>query len=192
MFTYNERDMHRMPAPYRTHFPVKQEILSSGILDEENDADNEADIALLRLPAPSLRGTFAKAYHLLTLLVSQIGWDELLRCRSSVFVMEEEYRMQKAQEEDRVKSAPRTPVNADLSAPNGHGVANSSSQSIPEIKIWSEADQDKEDSEPGNGTTNGNADGSDFNGKPLNELEESAKPAENEEVSIWRLVLPQI
>jgi hypothetical protein len=29
--------------------------------------------------------------------VSQIGWDELLKTRSYVFVMEEEYRMQKAQ-----------------------------------------------------------------------------------------------
>jgi hypothetical protein len=34
---------------------------------------------------------------LLTRLVSQIGWDELLKTRSFVFVMEEEYRMQKAQ-----------------------------------------------------------------------------------------------
>ena len=61
----------------------------------------KADVALLRLPAPSLRGTFAKAYALLTLLVAKIGWDELLKCRSSVFVMEEEYRKQKAAEEER-------------------------------------------------------------------------------------------
>jgi len=29
--------------------------------------------------------------------VSNIGWDELLKTRSAVFVMEEEYRMQKSQ-----------------------------------------------------------------------------------------------
>lgn len=52
----------------------------------------QADIALLRLPAPSLRGTFAKAYALLTRLAAEVGWDELLRKRSAVFVMEEEYR----------------------------------------------------------------------------------------------------
>lgn len=52
-------------------------------------------MALLRLPAPGLRGTFAKAYHLLTLLTSKIGWDELLKTRSQVFVMEEEYRLHK-------------------------------------------------------------------------------------------------
>lgn len=57
----------------------------------------QADPALLRLPAPGLRGTWARAYSLLTRLVSDIGWDELLKTRSVVFVMEEEYRMQKAQ-----------------------------------------------------------------------------------------------
>lgn len=56
----------------------------------------QADPALLRLPAPGLRGTWARAYSLLTRLVSEIGWDELLKTRSAVFVMEEEYRMQKS------------------------------------------------------------------------------------------------
>ncbi len=49
-------------------------------------------MALLRLPAPGLRGTFAKAYALLAQMVSKIGWDEQLKTRSTVFVMEEEYR----------------------------------------------------------------------------------------------------
>ena len=53
----------------------------------------------MRLPAPGLRGTWARAYALLTRLVSNIGWDELLKTRSVVFVMEEEYRMQKVQSE---------------------------------------------------------------------------------------------
>lgn len=96
MFTYNERDLHRMPAPSRSHLPVKTFVLESGLLDEESAKDNEADVALLRLPAPALRGTFAQAYTLLASLVSKIGWDELLRCRSAVFVMEEEYRAQKS------------------------------------------------------------------------------------------------
>ncbi|SCV70070.1 BQ2448_1464 [Microbotryum intermedium] len=98
MFTYNERDLHRMPTPARSHLPMKEFIAASGILDDEANAshNNDADVALLRLPAPSLRGTFAKAYALLAKLVAQIGWDELLKCRSQVFVMEEEYRMQKA------------------------------------------------------------------------------------------------
>jgi hypothetical protein len=92
MFTFNERDLHRMPTPRHSHLPTKKFIADSGLIDEESARDNEADVALLRLPAPGLRGTFAKAYELLTLLVSKIGWDELLKTRSSVFVMEEEYR----------------------------------------------------------------------------------------------------
>jgi hypothetical protein len=62
---------------------------------------SQADPALLRLPAPALRGTFARAYSLLAKLVSHVGWDELLKTRSTVFVMEEEYRMQKVQAELR-------------------------------------------------------------------------------------------
>ncbi|KAG8941791.1 hypothetical protein FRC03_003984 [Tulasnella sp. 419] len=86
-----------MPPPGRTHLPIKQFIAESNILDEDSAKDTDADLALLRLPAPGLRGTFAKAYALLAKLVSKIGWDELLKTRSAVFVMEEEYRAQKAQ-----------------------------------------------------------------------------------------------
>lgn len=102
MFTYSERDMHRMPSPSKTHLPIKPEIISSGVMEDDNvGRDSESDPTLLRLPAPALHGTFAKAYSLLTRLATKVGWDELLRYRSAVFVMEEEYRMQKAQEEKR-------------------------------------------------------------------------------------------
>lgn len=67
----------------------------------------------MRLPAPGLRGTWARAYALLTRLVSGIGWDELLKTRSLVFVMEEEYRLQKAQNE-----------------PHGHGRQDSTPQNV--------------------------------------------------------------
>ncbi|WFD31949.1 hypothetical protein MSPP1_002991 [Malassezia sp. CBS 17886] len=94
MFTYNERDLHRIPQAARTHFPIRALAAQSKLLDEESAFKNDADVALLRLPAPALRGTFASAYGILTKLVSHIGWDELLKCRSEVFVMEEEYRLQ--------------------------------------------------------------------------------------------------
>ncbi|KIK60721.1 hypothetical protein GYMLUDRAFT_43555 [Collybiopsis luxurians FD-317 M1] len=95
MFTFNGRDAHRNLTPARVHMPFGRaigEVLPERVKTE----DDEADPALLRLPAPGLRGTWARAYALLTRLVSQIGWDELLKTRSCVFVMEEEYRMQKA------------------------------------------------------------------------------------------------
>jgi len=106
MFTYNERDLHRMPPAARTHLPIKPFINETGIIDDDETAadgrsNDAADITLTRLPAPNLRGTFSKAYALLTRLVAQIGWDELLKSRSAVFVMEEEYRMQKAVDDIR-------------------------------------------------------------------------------------------
>jgi hypothetical protein len=95
MFTFNGRDAHRSLTASRLHLPIKASVAE--ILPEhEKTDDDEADSALQRLPAPGLRGTWARAYALLTRLVSQIGWDELLKTRSAVFVMEEEYRMQKA------------------------------------------------------------------------------------------------
>lgn len=125
MFTYNERDLHRMPTPARSHFPIKNYIAESGLLDEDNARDLEADAALVRLPAPALRGTFAKAYGLLTRLVAKIGWDELLRSRSQVFVMEEEYRAQKQHHDVNIpRSGDQSP------SPNQEADLNASTHAI--------------------------------------------------------------
>lgn len=35
MFTYSERDMHRMPLTAKTHLPIKPDIVSSGIMEED-------------------------------------------------------------------------------------------------------------------------------------------------------------
>jgi hypothetical protein len=59
-------------------------------------ANNEIHPDLIRLPSLTLRGTFLKAYSLLVQIVRKVGWDELLRGRSMVFVMEEEYRAVRA------------------------------------------------------------------------------------------------
>ncbi|KLO14038.1 chaps-domain-containing protein [Schizopora paradoxa] len=100
MFTYNGRDAHRTITPAKINLPYKVAI--ADILPERRKTeDDEADPALQRLPAPGLKGTWARAYALLAKLVSKIGWDELLKTRSAVFVMEEEYRMQKAHSDVR-------------------------------------------------------------------------------------------
>ncbi|KAH8551744.1 Chs5p-Arf1p-binding proteins-domain-containing protein [Umbelopsis sp. PMI_123] len=107
MFTYSERDQHRMLPPARTHLPIKLALLESGLLEHEILMTNtvmQSDPNLLRLPAAALHGTFLQAYSLLTKLASKVGWDELLRARSDVFVMEEEYRKAKEAEETRRKS----------------------------------------------------------------------------------------
>lgn len=100
MFTYNPPDTHRVLTPSRTsspfHRPPYYRPIAEILPPKERGEDDEADPALLRLPSVGLRGTWKRAYNLLTDLVSKVGWDELLRIRSEVFVMEEEYRMQKA------------------------------------------------------------------------------------------------
>ncbi|KAF8500392.1 Chs5p-Arf1p-binding proteins-domain-containing protein [Russula emetica] len=114
MFTFNGRDAHRSLTTLRLHLPVESAVAE--ILPErEKTDDDEADAALQRLPAPGLRGTWARAYALLTRLVSHIGWDELLKTRSAVFVMEEEYRMQKAHVDIAAASREETLADDDAS-----------------------------------------------------------------------------
>ncbi|PPQ72495.1 LOW QUALITY PROTEIN: hypothetical protein CVT26_003585 [Gymnopilus dilepis] len=111
MFTFNGRDAHRALPAVKVHLPFHRPI--GDILPERHKTeDDEAEPALQRLPAPGLRGTWARAYGILTRLVSQIGWDELLKTRSQVFVMEEEYRMQKAQGEMHQVLSKQKPVPA--------------------------------------------------------------------------------
>ncbi|KAI9202649.1 Chs5p-Arf1p-binding proteins-domain-containing protein [Polychytrium aggregatum] len=117
MFTYCERDAHRMPPPVRTHLPLKPDPAflkpeddvrkmppGSGSLSDENDPrENEVHPELQRLPALSLRGTFLKAYQLLIRILNKNGWDELLKFRSNCFVMEEEYRIHRSLAEEEKK-----------------------------------------------------------------------------------------
>ncbi|KAG0054999.1 hypothetical protein BGZ83_009874 [Gryganskiella cystojenkinii] len=148
MFTFNERDLQRMPKPAKAHLPIRNDIDLS-LIDDETGREHEADPALLRLPAPSLRGTFSSAYSMLTRLVSKIGWDELLRCRSLVFVMEEEYRMQKEAEESNRKGpkhvAQQQPEVIDV--PSRDQLLSPNGTPIPIIKISTESEREREQEE---------------------------------------------
>ncbi|KAI5299869.1 Histone transcription regulator 3, partial [Ascosphaera pollenicola] len=95
MFTYTDKDLPRMPPPTKIKLPLLQET----IWDEfevgqikEGDPPEPINPALAKLAAAEYTGTFAKAYELLTKITAAIGWDRLLRTRSEVFVMEDEYR----------------------------------------------------------------------------------------------------
>lgn len=114
MFTYVEKDAHRMPTPARVHIPLKPDPSNpkqanlpgdiNGTLFDENDPkENEVHPELIQLPSLNLRGTFKKAYALIIRMVSEIGWDDLLKFRSTVFVMEEEYRVHRAVAEEKEK-----------------------------------------------------------------------------------------
>lgn len=50
------------------------------------------DPALIRVNSQELRGTYKAAYDLLILIINRIGWDGLLKARSQVFIMDDEYK----------------------------------------------------------------------------------------------------
>lgn len=94
MFTYQDKDAPQLPNPLRVNLPVLPEALC----DEIDDTPSETEHVhpnLRKLHAAEFKGTFLKAYKLLTEITKKIGWDQLLRVRSQVFVMEEEYRHEK-------------------------------------------------------------------------------------------------
>ena len=96
MFTYQDKDAPRMPEPARILLPVLPESMLDEIDESQQAYDGELiHPSLRRLHAASYKGTFFKAYSLLTEITAQIGWDQLLKIRSQVFVMEEEYRSEK-------------------------------------------------------------------------------------------------
>ncbi|KAF2457885.1 Chs5p-Arf1p-binding proteins-domain-containing protein [Lineolata rhizophorae] len=97
MFTYQDKDAPRMPEPLRVFLPVMPETVCDEI-DNSPDTPDTAELVhptLRKLHAAAFRGTFAKAYALLTEIAKTIGWDTLLKIRSQVFVMEEEYKSER-------------------------------------------------------------------------------------------------
>ncbi|KAI9841517.1 MAG: hypothetical protein M1838_003524 [Thelocarpon superellum] len=124
MFTYQDKDAPRMPPPSRVYFPE----LPESMLDEIND-DVAGDPELVRptyrnFQAASYKGTFLKAYSLLTEITAKIGWDRLLKIRSEVFVMEEEYKAERqggSQKDLHRRTASTTALKSQsTSTVNGH------------------------------------------------------------------------
>lgn len=95
MFTYQDKDAPRMPEPQRVFLPMMPEAICDEIEDSNVDDVELVHPTLRKLHAAGFKGTFLKAYMLLTEITKKIGWDQLLRIRSQVFVMEEEYRHEK-------------------------------------------------------------------------------------------------
>lgn len=96
MFTYQDKDSPRMPEPSRILLPVLADSNLDEIDETPSSSEHEAvHPSLRKLHAAGYKGTFLKAYSILTEITAKIGWDQLLRIRSQVFVMEEEYRTEK-------------------------------------------------------------------------------------------------
>lgn len=96
MFTYQDKDSPVMPEPKDVFLPILPETRLDEIDSEpESRYSEQVDPTLLNLRAASYRGTFKQAYNILTEMTAKIGWDQLLKIRSNVFVMEDEYRIEK-------------------------------------------------------------------------------------------------
>ena len=124
MFTYQDKDAPRLPEPSRISLPLAPETMCDEI--DDAGATPETDMVhptLRRLAASNYKGTFFKAYMLLTEITKKIGWDQLLKIRSQVFVMEEEYRHEKqTQPGGGSRNASIVALKApDTPQPNGHG-----------------------------------------------------------------------
>ncbi|KAK1836577.1 Bud site selection protein 7 [Podospora conica] len=99
MFTYQDKDAPIMPEPKDVILPTLPEARLDEIDSEpESRYSEQVDPSLLNLRAAAYRGTFKQAYSILTEMTAKIGWDQLLKIRSNVFVMEDEYRVEKQQE----------------------------------------------------------------------------------------------
>ncbi|KAK3687574.1 chaps-domain-containing protein [Podospora appendiculata] len=96
MFTYQDKDAPIMPEPKDVNLPTLPETRLDEIDSEpESRYSEQVDPSLLNLRAAAYRGTFKQAYSILTEMTAKIGWDQLLKIRSNVFVMEDEYRTEK-------------------------------------------------------------------------------------------------
>ncbi|KAH7088444.1 Chs5p-Arf1p-binding proteins-domain-containing protein [Paraphoma chrysanthemicola] len=126
MFTYQDKDAPRMPEPQKVFLPIMPEAMCDEIEDSNLDDMELVHPTLRKLHASGFKGTFLKAYVLLTEITKKIGWDQLLKIRSQVFVMEEEYRHEKTGQQPHSRSASTTalrspsPSNAQLNG-TAHG-----------------------------------------------------------------------
>lgn len=84
------------PRPEDMHLPLPVDVTLDKV-STLNSVDvamehNKVDPNLVNLPAANLKSTFADAYSLLSQIVHKTGWEQLLKFRTKVFVMEEEFK----------------------------------------------------------------------------------------------------
>lgn len=123
MFTYQDKDAPQMPEPKDVHLPTLPETRLDEIDSEpESRYSEQVDASLLNLRAAVYKGTFKQAYSILTEMTAKIGWDQLLKIRSTVFVMEDEYRSEKHEPQpprnpstDGLRGTPDPTTNGDQS-----------------------------------------------------------------------------
>lgn len=136
MFTYQDKDAPIMPEPAQVYLPTLPETRLDEIDSEpESKYHDQVHPTLQNLRANVYKGTFKKAYSILTEMTAKIGWDTLLKIRSQVFVMEEEYRTERQPSAADKRNA-SIDVLRGTPDPNANG---SNSERDPESKPATEA-----------------------------------------------------
>ena len=145
MFSYQDKDSPRMPEPSRVLLP----ILPESALDEIDEGQpkqgepfDQVHVSLRKLQAATYQGTFLKAYSILTEIAAKIGWDSLLKTRSLVFVMEEEYRTER-----QTSITPRMPTSKNASTVALSGTPNGDGNGTSKGKEPAQGDSQGEDEE---------------------------------------------
>lgn len=176
MFTYQDKDAPVMPEPREVHLPTLPETRLDEIDSEpESRYSEQVDPSLLGLRAASYKGTFKLAYSILTEMTAKIGWDQLLKIRSQVFVMEDEYRTEK--QEATGSGSKRTPsVDGLRGTPDA--TVNGDNEDDEESSDEDEDEDDKEKDEP----TKTNGDKNDVE-KPTSTVNPEEVKEETENVS---------
>ncbi|KAK0721646.1 bud site selection protein [Lasiosphaeria miniovina] len=145
MFTYQDKDAPIMPEPKDVLLPTLPETRLDEIDSEpESRYLEQVDPNLLNLRASAYRGTFKQAYGILTEMTAKIGWDQLLKIRSNVFVMEDEYRSEKQEtvqqaypakrnaSTDALRGTPDPATNGDASDGEGEEDAEKDNDTLKE------------------------------------------------------------
>ena len=146
MFTYQDKDAPRMPEPARVLLP----ILPESMLDEIDDQPYDSELvhpSLRKLHAAGYKGTFLKAYSLLTEVTAKIGWDQLLKIRSQVFVMEEEYRSEKQTGGNQPPASSRNASTVALHSPSPKVNGANPNELDQYVKVNEDEDQAGDDNE---------------------------------------------
>jgi hypothetical protein len=114
MFTYQDKDAPVLPEPREIHLPTLPETRLDEIDSEpESKYGEQVHPSLLTLRGAQYKGTFKLAYSILTEMTAKIGWDQLLKIRSNVFVMEEEYRIERQPPSSQAESASKRTASTD-------------------------------------------------------------------------------
>lgn len=181
MFTYQDKDAPRMPEPSRVLLPILPDAMLDDIDEgqpKQGDPFDPVHASLRKLHAATYQGTFLKAYTLLTKVTAAIGWDQLLRVRSQVFVMEEEYRSERQTVQPKHNSRNASTVALPGSPGPGVNSDNAEGDASPPFR-----DTTAESSNPNGEQPNGTADAEAAIERPEHTVASQVVKSGNEDVS---------